>query len=232
MSVDVTFVIAHRGASAAYRENTVEAFAGARQMGADMVELDVRRTADGTLAVHHDAGLADGRLLVDLRGPDLPAHVPTLLDALDACDPLGVNIEIKNYMGDPDYDESLQLADAVAALVAERELHQRVLISSFNLHDVDRVRAIDPTIATAWLTMSIPNVAETVDRCVRHGHRVLHPHFIFATDGLVEACHAAGVQVNTWTVDDPDLMRRLIDDGIDGIVTNVPDVLLRVRGRG
>src|SRR5687767_2173304 len=102
----MTKVIAHRGASAAYRENTVTAFAGARDMGADMVELDVRRTADGTLAVHHDAVLGDGRALVGLRRDELPDHVPTLEEALDACAPLAMNIEIKNYMGDPDYDES------------------------------------------------------------------------------------------------------------------------------
>src|SRR3712207_2214671 len=170
-----------------------------------MVELDVRRTADGTLAIHHDSELSDGRVIVGLGRRDLPPHVPTLEEALDACDPLGVNIEIKNLMGEPDYDESLQLAEAVAAIVAERGLHERVLVSSFNLHDVDRVRAIDPTIATAWLTMSMASVPETVDRCVRHGHRVLHPHFVFVNDGLIDACHDAGLKINTWTVDDPGL---------------------------
>jgi glycerophosphoryl diester phosphodiesterase len=231
VSAPTTNVIAHRGASAAFRENTVDAFAAAREMGADMVELDVRRTADGTLAVHHDAQLADGRLLADLGRADLPSHVPTLEDALDACAPLGVNIEIKNHMGDPDYDESLRLAEAVGALIVERGLHDRVLVSSFNLHDVDRIRAIDRTIPTAWLTTSVASIAETIDRCVRHGHGALHPHFAFATEGLIDACHAAGLAVNTWTVDDPDLMRRLVDDGIDGIVTNVPDVLVSLLSR-
>ena len=231
MSRGVTKVIAHRGASAAFRENTVEAFAGARAMGADMVELDVRRTADGTLAVHHDAVLADGRALAELDGPDLPDWVPTLAEGLAACEPLGVNIEIKNYPGDPDYDETLALADAVAALVVEQHLHDRVLISSFNLNDVDRVRAIDPAIPTAWLTMSITEVATTVDRCLRHGHRVLHPLFALVDDELLSACRREGIAVNTWTVDDPGIMRRLIDQGVDGIVTNVPDVLLSLLGR-
>ena len=200
-------------------------------MGADMVELDVRRTADGTLAVHHDAALADGRPLVELTAGELPPWLPTLTQALDACDPLAVNVEIKNHPGDLDYDESLRLADAVAALVVEGGLHRRVLVSSFNLNDVDRVRAVDPSIPTAWLTMSIADVAETVDRCVRHGHHVLHPHFALVTDGLVETCRAFGVLVNTWTVDDPTAMARLIDQGVDGIVTNVPDVLLSVLGQ-
>lgn len=227
----MTTVIAHRGASAAYRENTVEAFAAARAMGADMVELDVRRTADGTLAVHHDAALPDGRPLLELRARDLPEWVPTLEQALDASAPLGVNIEIKNHMGDPDYDETLALADAVSALVAEHHLHARVLVSSFNLHDVDRVRALDPDIPTAWLTMSIADVAETVDRCAGRGHRALHPFCAFVNEGLVDACAAAGLALNTWTVDDPDFMRRLVDQGVDGIVTNVPDVLVSVLAR-
>src|SRR3954453_22244315 len=71
-------VIAHRGASAAFPENTVEAFEGASRLGADWVELDVRRTADGLLAVHHDARLGGGRAVVELPASALPASVPDL----------------------------------------------------------------------------------------------------------------------------------------------------------
>ncbi len=73
-------VIAHRGASAAAAENTIEAFALAAELGADGVELDARRTADGQVVVHHDAHLPDGRVIVDLSAADLPAHVPTLAE--------------------------------------------------------------------------------------------------------------------------------------------------------
>src|SRR3954466_8935464 len=103
-------VIAHRGASAAAPENTVEAFHLAKELGADWVELDARRTADGAVVVHHDAHLADGRAIVDLRRSDLPAHVCDLADALDACDGMSVNIEIKNWPDDVDFDPT----DAVA----------------------------------------------------------------------------------------------------------------------
>jgi glycerophosphoryl diester phosphodiesterase len=228
----VTKVIAHRGASAAFRENTVEAFAGARTMGADMVELDVRRTADGALVVHHDWALSDERVIVETRTADLPPWVPSLDEALRACEPMGVNVEIKNWMGEPDYDESLAVATAVAELVGGQGLHDRVLVSSFNIDDVDRVREVDPSIPTAWLSMSISNVAEAVGRCVDHGHRVFHPHFVFVTEGLMETCREAGVTVNTWTVDDPDLMVRLAGMGVEGIVTNVPDVAVSCLGTG
>src|SRR5262245_26247516 len=99
-----TLVIAHRGASAAFPETTVEAFEAAGRLGADWVELDVRRTADGLLAVHHDARLGDGRALVELSRSALPAAVPDLGEALAACDGLGVNVEIKNAASDPDFD--------------------------------------------------------------------------------------------------------------------------------
>ena len=228
----MTIVIAHRGASAAYRENTVVAFRGAAEMGADMVELDVRAAADGGLLVHHDAHLADGRAVADLTTAGRPDWMPTLEEALAACEGMGVNVEVKNLPGEPGFDESCGAAARVAELVVSRRLHHRVLVSSFNLHDVDRVRAVDPSIPTAWLVVGIADVAETVDRCTRHGHGALHPHVSHVTDGLLEATRAAELAVNTWTVDDPEVMRRLVDAGVDGIVTNVPDVLLGVLGRG
>ena len=109
-------VIAHRGASRAERENTLEAFRRAGLMGADAVELDVRRTADGAMAIHHDASLSDGRLICELQAADLPAHIPLLSAALDACEGMWVNIEIKNHPADADFDASDSLAAKVASL--------------------------------------------------------------------------------------------------------------------
>jgi len=65
------------------------------------VELDARRTAEGDVIVHHDAHLADGRAIVELGAHDLPEHVCSLADALDACEGMSVNIEIKNWPDDP-----------------------------------------------------------------------------------------------------------------------------------
>jgi glycerophosphoryl diester phosphodiesterase len=222
-------VIAHRGASAAFPENTIEAFRGARSMGADGVELDVRRTADGVLAVHHDAALADGRVIVELTGADLPASVCDLEAALDACAGLDVvNIEIKNWPDDPDFDPELRLADQVVALVDRRGDHRRVLVSCFHLPTVDRVRGLDERMATAWLTFSLPDQHAAIDRAARHGHSAIHPHVAFVDTAYVEHAHDAGLEVNTWTCDDPDRMAELATLGVDGIVTNVPDVARRV----
>ena len=110
----MTQVIGHRGASRAERENTLAAFRAAVAQGADGVELDVRRTADGALAVHHDAHLPDGRAIVATTWADMPDHVPDLASALDACAGLRtVNVEIKNWPGDVDFDPSLAVVDRV-----------------------------------------------------------------------------------------------------------------------
>ena len=74
----MTAVFAHRGCTEGFTENTLDAFAEARRVGADGVELDVRLTADGALAVHHDAEIPGHGAIADLGVADLPAHVPLL----------------------------------------------------------------------------------------------------------------------------------------------------------
>jgi len=215
-------VIAHRGASAALPENTVEAFRGAAERGADWVELDARRTADGALVVLHDAHLPDGRALIRERRSTLPASVPTLAEALDACAGMGVNVEIKNSPEDPDFDRDDAVADGVIGLLHERGGRDEVLISSFNPHTVARCRALDPEVPTALLVFEPP--ADAVERVVAGGHRALHPYDVFVDAALVDRAHRAGVAVNVWTVDDPDRLAELARLGVDGLCTNVPDV--------
>jgi glycerophosphoryl diester phosphodiesterase len=225
-------IIGHRGAPRLARENTVESFRAARAAGADMVELDVRRTAEGEMAVHHDAALDDGRLIVDLLAPELPDWVPDLDEALDASVGMSVNIEIKNWQRDPDFDHTELLAVAVADLVDRRGDHDRVVVSSFNLATIARVRAIDDRIATGWLTFPGLEMTPLIEVAHEGGHNAIHPFDHSVTADAVGLAHAAGLQVNVWTVDDEDRMRELDDFGVDGLVTNVPDVAARVlRGR-
>ena len=215
-------VIAHRGASAAFPENTVEAYRGALEAGAEWVELDARRTADGALVVHHDAVLGDGRTIVELPAADLPPSIPTLVEALDACAGMGVNIEIKNNAPDPDLDPTELVAEQTVALLAERGGTDEVLISSFNPATLLRIRDVAPHLATALLVVEPP--PDVVEQLVAAGHRALHPYDWWVTPELVADCHAAGLAVNVWTVDDPARMQELLDHGVDGICTNVPDI--------
>src|SRR5436190_4246099 len=147
-------VIAHRGASAQFAENTLDAFFGAVDQGADGVELDVRRTADAHLAIHHDDSLADGTVIVEAAFADLPDPLIDLGQALDACAPLAVvNIEIKNWPDDKDFDPTELVADGVVDLLRARgELDDgRSLVSSFHVPTIDRVHELAPELATGWL---------------------------------------------------------------------------------
>lgn len=220
-------VIAHRGASRAEAENTVAAFRRAAAMGADAVELDVRRTADGVLVVHHNPHLDDGRLVAATVHADLPDHLPTLGEALDACQGMWVNVEIKNDPDEPDFDPTESIADETIAHLVARDDDERWLISSFRMETVDRCRALAPTIRTAWLCVDVP---EGIERTlVRKGHAALHPWHHAVDRALLDRCHAAGVEVNVWTCDDAERMAALYDWGIDGICTNVPDLAVTVR---
>ena len=227
----LTLVIAHRGASVARPENTIPAFQEARRLGADMVELDVRRTADGVLAVHHDPVVPGSGALITLPFASLIGEIPDLASAIDACLPMAVNVEVKNLPYEPDWDETETVAAGVASLVGERDLYDRILVSSFNPHALRRVHEVDGRVETALLTMPGWDNLAAVPVCVEAGHVALHPFDADLTPDVVTAAHDAGLQVNVWVVDDPDRMRQLADWGVDGICTNVPDVLLNVLGR-
>jgi glycerophosphoryl diester phosphodiesterase len=227
----VSLVIGHRGAPLVAAENSVASFRAASRAGADGVELDVRRTADGGFAVIHDAHLPDGRAVVTLRRAELPSDIPDLDAALDACRGLRlVNVEIKNWPGDPDFDATLAFVDAVVGVLAARpaDERERFVVSCFHLPSVDRVQELAPDLVTGWLVIG---GGDPVSEVVAHGHQALHPHHAFVTPELVERAHREEVAVNTWTCDDPERIRWLDGIGVDGIVTNVPDVALSALGR-
>ena len=138
------FIIAHRGASAAHPENTLEAFVGALAEGADWVELDVRLSGDGQLVVHHDAWYSDGLGIAACSADARPASVPLLAEALDACAGMGVNIEIKNSpgdLGDEGPEHGLEVAELVVSLVTERGSGQSIQVSSFDEPTLARSRS-------------------------------------------------------------------------------------------
>ena len=208
----MVLILGHRGASAHAPENTIEAYRLAREMGADGVELDVRQG----LALRHD------------HRPEPPAPGdPLLADALDELAGLFVNIEIKNLPGEPDHDETEAVTGDVIALLAGRGWTDRVLVSSFSLSTINRVKQLAPDCPTGFLVTIPPDAdvaGRTIERARRHGHDAIHPHHTGVTPRLVELARAAGLAVHTWTVNDPQRMRDLADMGVDSIMTDVPDV--------
>lgn len=222
-------VLGHRGASAHAVENTMAAFLRARADRADGVELDVRLARDGALVVFHDedlrrlAGRAervsdlDGAALarVELRGGE---RIPTLDAVLDALDPLLVNVEIKP----PGWRAGPQVVRAVERAVARAGAGGRVLVSSFDLAVVALVRRTTRLRAgllfharqrrplrRAWLAPLVRPHA-------------LHPEKVLVDQASMRAWRRAGYQVNVWTVDDPDEVRRLAALGVDAVISNDP----------
>ena len=224
-SIDVRpLVVAHRGASHDRLENTVEAFAEARVQGAEWVELDVRLSADDVLMVHHDAHYADGRLVREVWAADAPDHVPNLAEAFEACEGMGVNVEVKNLPGDPDHDASAMVCEAVAGLAVAYRPPELLLVSSFDITAVDRIRATDPSLPPAWLLVERHGTDLMLDRTADHGHGAVNPWDELVDEHLVSASHDRGLAVFVWTVDDPGRMAELAEWGVDGIVTNRPGV--------
>lgn len=227
-------VLGHRGASAAAPENTVAAFAKARELGADGVELDVRRSADGVLTVHHDPDVAGVGAIAQatLAGiRDVRSDIATFDDALAACRGLLVNAEVKCLPWEPDADRdgSVMRATLDAILAFEAAgAGGSFVVSSFDLGAVDLARAYAPSLATGWLTHG-QEIDAAAQIAAEHGHGWLNPDVTSALAGgaeSIDAVHALGLLVSVWTVDAPDDARALAAAGVDSIITNVPDVVI------
>jgi len=227
-------VLAHQGSCRRAPGNSLEAFTFAREDGADGVELDVRRTADGVLVVYHDSeaegvGLLSSRHFADLRAA--APRIATLREALDELSGMTVNIEVKCLPWEPDADDERTVAAAVVAMIDDLGLHDDVVVSSFDLDAVDFVRTLDARVVTGWLTMGQdPQVTLPIARA--RGHEWLHPDCgVLTAEAAPDAVRRAeehGVKLDVWTVDEEDHMRGLARSGVDAIITNVPDVALAV----
>jgi glycerophosphoryl diester phosphodiesterase len=219
----LTAVVAHRGspdAAAGIAENTIAAFRRARDLGADGVELDVRMTADGAIAVHHDAVIVGLGPIARLRTKELPRDVPLLGPALEACEGLSVNIEVKNLPNEPGFDPEDRLARLVGELVGGLGPGRDVIVSSFWPPALTAVRAVHPDIATGLLFARSMAPEAAVSAAVDRGCSALHPAADLVTDDLVGAAHGAGLAVCAWTVNDPDWVAAARVLGVDTVITD------------
>ncbi len=218
----VTQIFAHRGLHQHVPENTVAAFAEAVAVGADGIELDVRRCADGALVVHHNPTVADGRLIREVACRDLPDHLPTLAVALAACGDLIVNVEIKNDPSEPDFDPSGSLVTDVAGIIDEGGHRDRVIISSFHYGTCLQVVEMSSPLPVGWLLDVGADVASCVRQAAAAGFAAVHPFFMDVTSESVALAHGLGVAVNTWTVNREEDIRHLLDLGVDGVISDDP----------
>ena len=241
---------AHQGVSHEAPANTLPAFLLAADMGADGIEFDVQLTRDGEVVVIHDftldattngSGPVSDHTLAELKmldaggwfDPDFAGEqIPTLQEVIDAvAGRLLFNIEIKiASLRDPG------LVEAVVRLVEENGLLERVVVSSFNPASLWRVRRRNPAIPIGLLYA--PDMPPVLRQAwLRHVVRpnAMHPYYTTLSPAYVRWARRCGYQINTWTVDDPGDMWRLVRMGVDVVITNRPDVLALVlkaaRGR-
>jgi glycerophosphoryl diester phosphodiesterase len=241
-------IVAHRGASSTRPENTVASFAEALRLGARIVELDVRLTRDGVAVVLHDPTVDR---TTDGTGPvaELAAHevaalnagttaspepVPTLADVLRLVSgSAAVAIELKHLPGEPGYDAASR-AEVVRATHEEVDRTGFVgptLVLSFDYLALADSKALAPDVPTGFLTTDFLPPRDALHMAVEGGHQMVLPGtraLAPAGASFVEAVHAAGLRIGTWTVDEPEEVRRYLDWGVDAVASNDPGMALAV----
>ncbi len=217
-------IIAHRGATSPARENTLEAFRKAIDLGADMIEFDVRRTRDLRYVIHHDPDIS-GTLLRDLtlrQARDTAGvmgfHLPELQEALElAHGRIGLDIELK----EEGYEQE------VVHLAASSLGEEGFIVSSFHPGAIARVRQCRAGVRTGFIFDAAGALTTEI---LRGDTEWLIPAEALAAGGLLERMREAGKKIAVWTVNDADRMKRLLDDDrIDGIITDRTDAALAVR---
>ena len=227
-------VVGHRGASGYAPENTMAAFKLAHEMGADMFELDVYMSADGQVVVMHDddikrttngEGPVEEKTAAELAALDAGSWykekftgepVPTLEQVLAwAKDKILVNIEIKGA----------GCEQPVVDLVKKYEMVDQVIVSSFHHDYLAKIKELEPAIETGALFGKERDLKEIIEEC--HPDAV-NPKYILATKAFVKEAHALGLEVNVYTVNDQLSMKQMLQAGVDSIITNYPDTLIKM----
>lgn len=233
----VPIAFAHRGGAGDWPENSMPAFENAVALGYRYVETDVHVTADGALVAFHDGGLdrvTDRSGLIRHQSWDQVSQaridgrepIPRLEELLDAWPDLRINIDVK-------HDTAVE---PLIEVIRRTGVIHRVGIGSFSDRRLAQMRAaLGPELCTSLGPVGVARLKAA-------GYRVPTPPFaapcaqvpvrrkaIVVTDQrFVDAAHRFGMQVHVWTIDDPAEMRRLLDMGVDGLMTDRPAVLREV----
>jgi glycerophosphoryl diester phosphodiesterase len=252
-AADVPLLAAHRGGANLWPENSLRAFRNALALGADYLETDVHLSADGEVVVIHDPTLdrtttghgpvRDKRLaeLAQIRlkardGTVTDEAVPTLAALLDVLAPSRAQLLLEIKVG-TDRARYPGIEEKALALVKARGLTDRVVVMAFEPATVRRVRDLDGAIRIALLVSKarLGREGATAPDAVRWTTETGATHLGLEHSALdaatVGAARRAGVAVAVWTVNDEVAMRRMIDLRVDVLITDQPDVALRLLGR-
>lgn len=235
-------VFAHRGESGTYPENTILAFEEALKSGVNGIELDVHKTKDGKLAVIHDesidrtfwgTGLVKDYDLRDLkklknRDEKFSDNIDSIIGTLEEVillasfrDDFTLNIELKTDVIHYDGIER-----DVLEMLDSYDMIDTTIISSFNHKSLKICKEINKDIRTAAL-YSEP-IKDVVNYAKNLGVYAIHPSYNLVTEELIKECHENNILVNTYTVNEASIMKKLIDEKVDGIITDYPKVALEV----
>jgi glycerophosphoryl diester phosphodiesterase len=244
---------AHRGGALLWPENSLLAYRNALALGVDALETDVHLSADGEVIVIHDptldrtttgrgavarvrlADLASLRL-TGLDGSPTDEPVPTLAQLLDAIAPTRADLLLEIKVG-ADQQRYPGIEEKVLELVRSRGLASRVWLMAFEPETVRRLRDLDPAACTALLVArgrvmreGVAPVA-TIPWAVGLGASALGLDHRLIDAGVIAAAHAANLALAAWTVNaEPDL-KRMVDLGVDVVISDRPDLALRAVGR-
>lgn len=239
-------IIAHRGASAYYPENTIPSFEGASIMGADMIELDVQLTSDKEVIVFHDEKISrctNGRgklvdyTLAQLKKLDAGSwysmefkdtRIPTLAEVLELCrNQIAVNIEIKTEAVSNIITGGIE--EKCLKIVEQSGMKKHVVFSSFDPRAIMHLKQIDSTVAVAVLfekkhyTSKLPS-----DIMAITGADAFNCSVSEFNKKWLANIEANKIPVNIYTANDRKNMKRFLDMGVSGIFTNMPDMLKKV----
>ena len=232
-------IYAHRGNSSVYPENTMISFRSAVELGADGIETDIHLTKDGILVITPDeeiSRVSDGTGMVkDLtyeellkfdfglwkdekfRGEKIP-RLDDLLDLLEGTEMI-LNIEIKmGFVLYPGIEEKL------LETIRLRGFMDRVIFSSFNHYSLARLKSLDGSAKVAPLYEE--GIFEPYNYARTFGADYIHPYYKSVDQSIIEECHKKGIGVNLWTVNDKDVAKYLESIGVEGIITDYPEVII------
>ncbi|MEU9120697.1 glycerophosphodiester phosphodiesterase family protein [Streptomyces sp. NPDC048506] len=247
--------VAHRGASSYAPENTLASIDEAARLGIEWVENDVQRTKDGELVILHDNSLARTTNVKKVFPDRSPWNVADFtlkeIEKLDAGSWFGPQFQgervptLEDYMDEVEHNDQSLLMELKSPELYPgierqtlRELHHlgwldrdhvkhRLIIQSFNADTLQTVHSLRPDVMTGFLgnpsVADLPKYAKYCDQ-INPVHTAVTPEYVAAVHGL-RGPHRRSLDLYTWTVDDPATAVKVADLGVDGIITNKPDVV-------
>ena len=221
-------VFGHRGVPSACQENTLESFKMAVDLNYDGIELDVVKTNDSILIVHHDTEVLiknQRRSIKDLQYKEVlefDSNIPTLEAVLDTFGHrININIEIKSQG-----PESKEVLVKVIALLKKFNLIDSIVISSFNPQIIKKVKKVDDRFVTAWI-LGKQNLRFYSMWPILFRHlkvNALHINHKYITSNLVAQLHLHQIKVLSYTINSNEILKNLVNAKIDGLFTDCPEI--------